>query len=330
MRAASISSTVSAQSINRRMVITTCRKRVTQLLHSLEQLCFRIHDRGSLDISVKDLVRILNQEHIRVVLLPFDQLPRHHLGCEADAPVDRDHDDQLLLARRLHLQVLRGDGKLPLSVVSHRRQREGVGLVPSVGSRCSDAPGLQGTPFSGTRSRSGRAGRAGGQPGRLSDSSGQTACSAVATSVTTASATNGGNAHDRRIRNPLLAGCALGVARRVFCAVTPFESDGGRQRPEPGRSHPSRAKPLCDEETRVDFWPARLTRCTPPAAPGTLKGSRPLLPRQQNPAGPPSGDPSHSETAGSLPARNASSIIGPPPHPTEANRPVAESTEATT
>ena len=40
-------------------------------------------------------------------------------------------------------------------------------------------------------------------------------------SVTTASATKGENAHDRPIRNPLLAGCARGVARRVFCAVTP-------------------------------------------------------------------------------------------------------------
>ena len=110
------------------------------------------------------------------LLLPFDQVPRRHCGCETDTPVDRDHDDQLLLAWRLQLQVLHAGGKRTLSIAFHRGQREDIGLVPSVGRDVPDVPESPGKPFSGTRSQLGRAGRAGGQPGGLSDSSGQTAC----------------------------------------------------------------------------------------------------------------------------------------------------------
>lgn len=108
---------------------------------------------------------------------------------------------------------------------------------------------------------------------------------AVVTNVTTASATKGRNLHDRRIRNPLLAGCALGVARRVFCAVTPSSTIAASGDRSLGGLTPRARTHLCDDETLVDFWPASLTRRIPPAAPGTLKGSSPGIPRQQIPRG---------------------------------------------
>src|ERR1700675_4889787 len=81
---------------------------------------------------------------------------------------------------------------------------------------------------------------------------------AVVASATTASATKGETAQDRPIRNPQLAGYALGVARCLFCAVTRSSTTaasgawglGGRT--PPARTH------LCDDETLVDFWPASL------------------------------------------------------------------------
>src|SRR3990172_1672280 len=108
---------------------------------------------------------------------------------------------------------------------------------------------------------------------------------AVVTSVTTASATKGGNAHDRRIRNPLLAGCALGVARRVFFAVTPSSATAASGDQSLGGRTPRARTHLCDDESLVDFWPAPLTRRIPSAPPGALRGTGPETPRQQIPRG---------------------------------------------
>ena len=177
-------------------------------------------------------------------------------------------------------------GRLPLSVVFHRRQREDVGLVLSVGRDALTLQGCRGSRFPVlVAGRDGQVGPVGSQVG----------CRIVRGKPHARSRHECYNRkrHERRerARSAHPEPFACGVC--AWCCEARLSAQSrNRVRLRPPATgawavaHLAREPIiLCDDETLVDFWPASLTRRIPPAAPGTLEGARARIPRQQIPRG---------------------------------------------